>query len=763
MKRLNLNARINLLIIGQLILIISILGVYVYQNLRTKILEQVHNQYQLQVDAILSTLNIQNKANVDKLTSNLKGLDILIKQNFEFTTSPDSVDFDVVELLTFLQQKIKVQFYLVNGVPINTDESLISLISSFSGCQTAIFQKVDKGFVLTSSNMTLNSQQDMEGTLFPKSFPAFNQLTTHEYVIENQYINGKWYSLAYKSMNDFFNGQILLREENQSMQTIENIINNKNYKADLFVIDSSGTYLTHPDLYGINIKNTEMFKSIVQSKNNYIRYKVLNEQSGKFEWHHFYFQYFEPFKSYIGLNLSEKVLFETSTGVEKAIFISIIFTLFILSTGILLILRPVTYSIKQVVEKISLMTQGKTVSKLPENRNDEIGDIIQSLNSLIDTIGGATRFAKEIEKGNLEADFSALSHVDELGNSLLNMRNSLLKAKDEEVVRKAEDERRNWATNGIATFADILRQGSRKNIEEFSQEIIAKLVNYMGVAQGGLFITNDNDPENVVIEMVSCFAYNRKKKLQKRLLRGEGLIGRCIDEHETLYLNEIPNDYLTVTSGLGAENPRFLLIIPLKVNEEVFGAIEMASFNAIEKYQIEFAEKVCENIASALSTTRINQKTHELLEQQNEQTEEMAAQEEEMRQTLEEMLSTQEEAERKESNARSFVNTVNHTMIRADFDTKGNLLYANSRFLDMFGYKSKELHQKYIGILFNNEEREQYLQMFHRIAKGGKHFEGEIEFVGKNSPLRLISTFTAKRTDDGSVSEVIFLGINLKL
>jgi methyl-accepting chemotaxis protein len=305
---------------------------------------------------------------------------------------------------------------------------------------------------------------------------------------------------------------------------------------------------------------------------------------------------------------------------------------------------PINF-IKNILLK---MAKGILPEKKAKEGKDEIGQMSMALNSVVNSLKEISNFAKEIGKGNFNTDFKPLSEQDDLGNSLLTMREELSKAAEEEAKRKLEDEQRNWATQGIAKFSEILRQNN-DNLEVLSYDIISNLVKYMDANQGGLFIVNNNDEDNVFIEMTACYAYNRRKFLEKDIQIGEGLVGRCVQEGETIYMTDIPKDYITITSGLGEETPTSLLIVPLKLNDEIFGVIEVASFHKIEDYQIDFVEKIGESIASTISTVKINVQTAHLLESSRQQAEEMSAQEEEMRQNMEELRATQEQSARREA------------------------------------------------------------------------------------------------------------------
>ena len=288
------------------------------------------------------------------------------------------------------------------------------------------------------------------------------------------------------------------------------------------------------------------------------------------------------------------------------------------------------------------------------------------------------------------------------------------------------------------------------------------MVNYLGANQGGFYSLNDQNSKDLHFEMTACYAYERKKYSEKRIEWGEGLIGSAALEKQTVHMTDIPDSYLDITSGLGKANPKSLLIVPLIVNEELHGILEIASFKDFEKYQIEFVEKVAESIGATLSTVKINVRTAKLLQESRSQAEVLASQEEQMRQNMEELQATQEEAARQAEKFISFTNSVNHTLIRAEYDTDGTLLYANTKFLQKLGYSSNsEVEGQHISIFINEKDKDWFFEIWDTLSKGGKHFEGDMKHVTKQGQdLWTMATYTCVRREDSSVEKILFLAID---
>jgi GAF domain-containing protein len=197
-------------------------------------------------------------------------------------------------------------------------------------------------------------------------------------------------------------------------------------------------------------------------------------------------------------------------------------------------------------------------------------------------------------------------------------------------------------------LGDVLRRNNN-DTKGLANEVLKEVVKYVKVNQGALFLVNeDSDAGQRWLELSATYAYNRKKFIQRRVDFGEGLIGQSVLERTTIHLREVPDDYVTITSGLGQARPRTVVIVPLVHNDEVFGVLELASFRLFAPHEITFIQKVADSIASTIAAVQINERTRRLLAHSQQMSEEMKAQEEELRQNQEELQATQEQMFRRQ-------------------------------------------------------------------------------------------------------------------
>jgi PAS domain S-box-containing protein len=460
---------------------------------------------------------------------------------------------------------------------------------------------------------------------------------------------------------------------------------------------------------------------------------------------------------------------------NQAIFFSFIISLFVLIIGIVVVflnevnrifslstlfylfkIQPILWILLGFVVfiPISIYFIYKYFINILVNKDEELETEHKKTNRITD-------FILKITKLDFNTTISEEDQNDKLGKALIELRDTLKTNQENAENRRREDEIRSWTAEGLARFGDILRKDSN-DINLLAYNIIKGLTDYISAIQGGFYLLSEHGDDDRVFELVAFYAYGRKKYADKQIKWGKGLIGTSAIEKKTINITELPNSYISVTSGLGKSNPNCLLICPMIANEELFGILEIASFTEISAHQQAFVEKVAENIGSMLSTIKMNMQTKRLLEESKAQAQSLVSQEEEMRQNLEELQATQEEAARQAGRFMRLETTVNHTMIRAEYSMDGTLIYANTRFLRKLEYSSNsEVEGKPISMFIAKKDEEWFKRIWSNLAEGGRHFEGYMKHITRTGKdLWTMATYTCIRDDDGNVERVLFLALD---
>jgi methyl-accepting chemotaxis protein len=523
-----------------------------------------------------------------------------------------------------------------------------------------------------------------------------------------------------------------------------------------FMVDFSGNHLIHLYKEGQRYPR-ELLNRMFAEPNKKGRFDFEDYRNNDKHTMMVYFKKVEAYNAFVGITVDTDEVFSDLRIIRTVLIFLALGCSILVAFLIHYAISPFTRFIEQINNIINRMSMGEFDQTITYTSNDEFGNISKSLNALIFGIKKASTFANEIGHEKLNTPFDPLGPNDKLGNALLGLRETLKISAREEAVRKLEDERRNWINTGLAKFSDILRQNNN-NLQLLSDSVTLNLVNYLNANQGGLFILNEDIKEEPRLELLSAFAFNRRKAKKKTILVGEGLVGNCVIEKHTIYLKEIPDDYIEITSGLGDAPPRTLLIVPLKIEERVFGVFEMASFNEFLPHEVEFVEKIGESIASTLSAVKNSIRTAELLEQSQQQREEMAAQEEEMRQNMEEMLATQEEMARKTMEMEGMTAAINESLLFCELTQEGNFSFSNPNLMSLLGYVKHDLEEMTLSEFIHPNEKGSFRSIWNDVISGNP-FKGVIRWVNRlEEELFILCSITPSFDENGSLFKIFLLG-----
>lgn len=79
-------------------------------------------------------------------------------------------------------------------------------------------------------------------------------------------------------------------------------------------------------------------------------------------------------------------------------------------------------------------------------------------------------------------------------------------------------------------------------------------------------------------------------------VEGQGLLGQSVKNKKQFILEDIPDDYIIILSGLGNGKPEQILMQPIIINDKVIGVLEFATFNKFSQFEKETIEEISKKI-----------------------------------------------------------------------------------------------------------------------------------------------------------------------
>ncbi|BDD06936.1 GAF domain-containing protein [Aureibacter tunicatorum] len=250
-----------------------------------------------------------------------------------------------------------------------------------------------------------------------------------------------------------------------------------------------------------------------------------------------------------------------------------------------------------------------------------------------------------------------LSEMEKKNNELASNSQSMETYIEELKIKQKADKKREWKAEGINKVSRILKPGTL--LDDVKDELLSTIIKFLGANQGAIYLVNKRD-EGLSIDLSACYAYDRKKYMGMSFAPGEGLIGQIYLERDLIYMTDVPENFVKITSGLGDSTPKSLVLATMQHNDEVRAIIELASFEEYDEFAKDFLKEASQMIGSYVANSQINEQTRRLLEETQDQSEQLRQQEEELRQNMEEMTATQEEMQRiKEENEQRIIDLEN--------------------------------------------------------------------------------------------------------
>jgi signal transduction histidine kinase/HAMP domain-containing protein/CheY-like chemotaxis protein len=249
-----------------------------------------------------------------------------------------------------------------------------------------------------------------------------------------------------------------------------------------------------------------------------------------------------------------------------------------------------------------------TWKRLTENVNELAGNLTRQVRAIAEVTSA-------VASGDLTRSISveAQGEVAELKDNINAMVQSL-----RETIRA--NQQQDWLKTNLARIAGMM-QGHRDLavVAELIMDELAPLVS----AQHGTFFMSEPLNGDTQLRLIAGYGLRADKAAPVQYRLGQSLIGQVARSKRSIVVANLPEGYVTISSGLGEAPPANLAVLPILFEDQVLGVIELASFTEFSPVQTDFLEQLTETLGVNFNTIIANARTDTLLEESQRLTSEL--------------------------------------------------------------------------------------------------------------------------------------------
>lgn len=275
-----------------------------------------------------------------------------------------------------------------------------------------------------------------------------------------------------------------------------------------------------------------------------------------------------------------------------------------------------------------------TWKRLTENVNELAGNLTRQVRAIAEV-------ASAVAEGDLTRSINveASGEVAELKDNINSMVESL-----RETTRANQEQ--DWLKTNLARISSLM-QGHR-DLPVVAELIMDELTPLVSAQYGAFYLAEDTvrGPE---LRLVGSYGYPDDDERPTRIPVGRSLVGQAARNRRTVTVEELPAGYVVISSGLGHALPTALVVLPIVVEEQVLGVIELASVTRFTQIHQDFLAQLMPTIGVNLNTIVANVRTDELLDESQRLTAELQARSEELQVQQDELQRSNAELEEKAS------------------------------------------------------------------------------------------------------------------
>ncbi len=266
---------------------------------------------------------------------------------------------------------------------------------------------------------------------------------------------------------------------------------------------------------------------------------------------------------------------------------------------------------------------------------DLTGNVNLLAANLTNQVRAIADVATAVTKGDLTRSIQveARGEVAELKDNINTMIDNLRGTTD-------RNQEQDWLKTNLAKFTRML-QGQR-DLVTVGKMLLSELAPLVDAQQGAIYQMERSDPGDAgpgVKTLRLLAGYAMRDDQPERIGLGVGLVGQAAAEKQRILLTDVPPDYTTIHSSLGAATPTTVIVLPVLFEGDAMAVIELAALRPFTNTHLQFLDQLTQSIGVVLNTIEATMRTENLLQQSQQLTTELQTRQIELQQTNEELAS----------------------------------------------------------------------------------------------------------------------------
>ncbi len=387
----------------------------------------------------------------------------------------------------------------------------------------------------------------------------------------------------------------------------------------------------------------------------------------------------------------------------------------------------------------------------------ETDKITRSLERLRLRLLTMTELHKKLAQRDYSDRLSPTNPGDMLAISVNNAFEQIIKRWQDR--REIEESKRqsDWINKGLSDIYEAARV-VENSFKVLGEQILDSYIKHTGAVIAGFFVYDEQDH---ILRSVVTFAYEQERSFRREIKPGEGYIGTAILEKKRTYIRKLPDDYKVLVTGLGETKPRSALILPLVLNEQIQGVVELLFLKELKDYELEYFDRTTVVVAQAIKSIKINLETERLLNQTIKQAQELEKTRKLLQKHIQELEQREKALQDSQAQMKGILDAVNHTLLTVEYQTDGTFISANELFYKKMEYSPKDLQGVNVLEIVTEKNRKELREIIKKVSQG-EHISRIVQRQTKfGEKLWLYATYTPYRNPEGRITRVLFFAFDI--